>query len=302
MADSPRRPSSAADDLPEVAPPNAGFLVQLFLVPAVIVGIIVCVYLAFYWLAHLGNDPEGYIKALQRNTKGRWQAALNFADDLRGRNGGRLKNDPVLAAKLAAMLGRITDPALPQIGQAAVEAIALLADNLRQAKRGFPDPAAVNDALFAASRSDDATLRSRAAYAIGVAVGPAGSDRLMELLVDGSDNVRYNAAIGLARQGNAAAWETLGEMLALPDVATTPGDESAQARRYKRVVIVVNALRGVGLLIDAGRAAPEAAIVQAITALEKDPAADVREAAAALQLKLGRLATPVEKAESAVAP
>ncbi|MFN9369626.1 MAG: HEAT repeat domain-containing protein [Planctomycetia bacterium] len=345
MADSPRRPSSAADDLPEVAPPNAGFLVQLFLVPAVIVGIIVCVYLAFYWLAHLGNDPEGYIKALQRNTKGRWQAALNFADDLRGRNGGRLKNDPVLAAKLAAildaevasgkprlsgeegdqsrtlcgylcralgefavpeaaapLLGRITDPALPQIGQAAVEAIALLADNLRQAKRGFPDPAAVNDALFAASRSDDATLRSRAAYAIGVAVGPAGSDRLMELLVDGSDNVRYNAAIGLARQGNAAAWETLGEMLALPDVATTPGDESAQARRYKRVVIVVNALRGVGLLIDAGRAAPEAAIVQAITALEKDPAADVREAAAALQLKLGRLATPVEKAESAVAP
>ena len=56
MADSPRRAISP-DDLPPVEPPSAGFLVQLFLVPALIVGIIVCVWLAFHWLAQLGNDP-----------------------------------------------------------------------------------------------------------------------------------------------------------------------------------------------------------------------------------------------------
>lgn len=332
MSDTLRRPLSADDSLPPVEPPNAGFLVQLFLVPAAIVGIIVCVYLAFYWLAHLGNDPEASIKALQRNTEGRWHAALNFANDLRGKDGGRLKNDPALAVKLAAvldaevasgkprlsgdggdqsrtlcgylcralgefavpeaaapLLARITDSSLPQVGQAAVEAITVLAENLRLAKRSFPDPAAVTTALVGASRSDDAALRSRAAYAIGVAAGAAGADRLLELLLDQSENVRFNAAVGLARQGNPAAWEMLGEMLAQPDVATTPGDEESQARRYKRVVVVVNALRGVGLLLDAGRGPSGDAIIKTVEALEMDPARDVREAATALRLKFRRL-------------
>jgi hypothetical protein len=206
MSDLPRRPLSADDTLPPVEPPNAGFLVQLFLVPAVIVGIIVCVYLAFYWLAHLGNDPQASLKALQRNTEGRWHAALNFANDLRGRDGARLKNDPALATQLAAildaevasgrprlttdggeqartlcgylcralgefavpeaaapLLARIADPTIPQVAQAAVEAIAVLAENLKEAKREFPDPAAVSAALLAASRTEDAALRSRAA-------------------------------------------------------------------------------------------------------------------------------------------
>lgn len=342
MSDTPRRPLSADDSLPPVEPPNAGFLVQLFLVPAVIVGIIVCVYLAFFWLAHLGNDPEAAIEALQRNTKGRWQAALNFADDLRGKDGARLKNDPALAVKLAAVLdaevasgkprltgeegdqsrtlcgylcralgefavpeaaaplvARITDSSLPQTGQAAVEAITVLAENLRRAERSFPDPDGVSKALLSASRSDDAGLRSRAAYAIGFAGGAGGTGRLVELLVDQSENVRYNAAVGLARQGDTAAWETLGEMLALPDVETKPGDEEAQARRYKRVVIVVNALRGVGLLMDAAGTVPGDAIVKAVTALEADPVRDVREAAAALRLKVQRRAPQADKAAEA---
>ncbi|GDX95192.1 hypothetical protein LBMAG47_08560 [Planctomycetia bacterium] len=345
MSDLPRRPLSADDTLPPVEPPNAGFLVQLFLVPAVIVGIIVCVYLAFYWLAHLGNDPQASLKALQRNTEGRWHAALNFANDLRGRDGARLKNDPALATQLAAildaevasgrprlttdggeqartlcgylcralgefavpeaaapLLARIADPGIPQVAQAAVEAIAVLAENLHAANREFPDPAAVSAALLAASRTEDAALRSRAAYSIGVAAGDDGNARLRELLVDQSDNVRYNAAVGLARRGDVAAWETLGEMLALPDIAAAPGDEEAQASRYKRVVIVVNALRGAGLLIDAGRVAPAESIVTAIAVLEKDPAQDVREAATALRLKIGRLTTRGGKTAETAAP
>ena len=72
------------DSLPPVEPPSAGFLVQLFLVPAIIVAIIVCVWLAFHWLAHLGNDPQAYVRTLRRDNEGRWQAALNLANDLRG--------------------------------------------------------------------------------------------------------------------------------------------------------------------------------------------------------------------------
>jgi hypothetical protein len=40
MADSIRRTVSQDDSLPPVEPPNAAFLVQLFLVPGVIVAII----------------------------------------------------------------------------------------------------------------------------------------------------------------------------------------------------------------------------------------------------------------------
>jgi uncharacterized protein with von Willebrand factor type A (vWA) domain len=91
-------------------------------------------------------------------------------------------------------------------------------------------------------------------------------------------------------------------MLALPDIAAAPGDEEAQASRYKRVVIVVNALRGAGLLIDAGRVAPAESIVTAIAVLEKDPAQDVREAATALRLKIGRLTTRGGKTAETAAP
>ena len=84
MTEPTRRVVSPDDSLPPVEPPSAAFLVQLFLVPALIVGIIVFVWLAFHWLAQLGNDPEGYVRALKRPSEGRWQAALNLANDLRG--------------------------------------------------------------------------------------------------------------------------------------------------------------------------------------------------------------------------
>ena len=74
---------------------------QLFLVPAIIVGIIICVWLAFHWLAQLGNDPQAAVRSLRRNTEGRWQAALNLANDLRGPGGAKLKADEALAGALA---------------------------------------------------------------------------------------------------------------------------------------------------------------------------------------------------------
>jgi hypothetical protein len=87
-----------------VEPPSAAFIVQLFLVPGLIVAIIVCVWLAFHWLAHLGNDPQAYVRTLRRDNEGRWQAALNLANDLRGPGGGALKSDEGLARELGRIL------------------------------------------------------------------------------------------------------------------------------------------------------------------------------------------------------
>ena len=104
MATSPNQPINPDDSLPPVEPPSAAFLVQLFLVPGVIVAIIVCVWLAFHWLAHLGNDPQAYVRTLRRANEGRWQAALNLANDLRGPTGSGLKSDTKLASELGSIL------------------------------------------------------------------------------------------------------------------------------------------------------------------------------------------------------
>jgi HEAT repeat protein len=325
-----KRPLSADDALPPVEPPSAAFLVQLFLVPGLIVSIIVCVWLAFHWLAHLGNDPQAYVRTLQRANEGRWQAALNLANDLRGPGSAALKQDEPLARELGRILSeevvsgrsgeqsetlrvylcralgefavpaaaaplveRIADASDPQTARAAVEALAVLQANLVAAGRDFADPAAVAAAVIAASQSDDAPLQSAAAFTLGVLGGEASVERLLTLAGATNDDVRFNAALGLARQGRTEAYEGLGEMLALPDTPPGPGDDAAaQSRRYKRALVVVNALRGVALLVDATHEPPPALLVDRLKSAASDPVGDVRSGAAALLKKIERIAVP----------
>jgi len=329
MADSQRR-LSADDALPPVEPPSAAFLVQLFLVPGLIVAIIVCVWLAFHWLAHLGNDPQAYVRTLQRDNEGRWQAALNLANDLRGPGGAALKEDESLALELGRILGeevesgrtgeqsetlrsylcralgefavpaaaaplveRVGDARDPQTARAAVEALAVLATNLAAAGRSLSDAEGVTTAVVNASRSDDVPLRSAAAFTLGVLGGEPATERLLALAGDTVDDIRFNAALALARQGRTEAYEGLGEMLALPDLPVpADADAAAQSQRYKRALVVVNALRGVALLVDSTHEPPPAAVVDRVKAVAADPVGDVRSGAAALLRKIERLATP----------
>jgi HEAT repeat protein len=334
MADPSRRAVTQDDSLPPVEPPSAGFLVQLFLVPAIIVGIIVAVWVAFHWLAQLGNDPEGYLKALRRPTEGRWQAALNLANDLRGPGGTALKEDASLATQLAGILAdevtsgrprsggyggelsralctylcralgefavpdaapplvaRAADVSEPGMARSAVEALAVLASTLAAAGRSFADPAAVEAAVLGASRSDDAGLRSAAAFTLGVVGGDGAADRLAALESDPAEDVRFNAATALARLGRPEAYTTLVGMLGLRDEPAATGDDAAQSVRYRRALIVVNALKAVGLLVDATREPPPESVAGAVKALADDPVADVRTAAVALTAKIDRISS-----------
>ena len=332
MNEQPRHGIRPDDSLPPVEPPSAGFLVQLFVVPLTIVSCGLFVVWGFYWLAQMGNDPESYVRALRRNNEGRWQVALNFANDLRGSGGAALKNDAKLAGDLAGILDdemvsgrtrgsgnaaeqantlcnylcralgefavpeaavplvkRAGDANDPQTAQAAVEALAVLSANLTAAGKSFDDPAAVAAAVLKASTSDLESLRSSAAYTLGVLGGSPAIERLRLLVEDAGDDVRYNAAIGLARQGDEAAWQTIEEMLALPDAVPAAGDQKGQAERYRRAMIVVNAIKGVGLLVDATKRPPPEAVSKLIATLGSDPVADVRTSAAALNRRIGRL-------------
>lgn len=329
----PRAVTLDADDaLPRVEPPSAAFLVQLFVVPGIIVSIIVFVWLAFHWLAQLGNDPEAYVRTLRRASEGRWQAALNLANELRGPGGGTLKQNAKLAGELAAILateiesGRLRgggnsaeqsrtlcgylcralgEFAVPEAAgpllaraadvedlpttRAAVEALSVLATNLTAAGRRFDDPAAVVATVIGCSQSPDAPLRSAAAFTLGVLGGNDASARLVEMLDDGGEDVRFNAAVGLARQGRAESWGTIAEMLALPDEPAAADDQPGQAKRYRRVLIVVNALKAAGLILDETAVPPPGEITDRISGLARDPVGDVRSAATALTARIDRL-------------
>lgn len=102
-----RPPVSADDALPPVEPPSAGFILQLFVIPGIIVFIIVMIWLLFNWLATKGNDPAAFVRELSKNNANRWQAAVNLADALRqsrGEGPDSLKNNKQLAAQVADVL------------------------------------------------------------------------------------------------------------------------------------------------------------------------------------------------------
>ena len=328
MATSSNQPINPDDSLPPVEPPSAAFLVQLFLVPGIIVAIIVCVWLAFHWLAHLGNDPQAYVRTLRRANEGRWQAALNLANDLRGPNGSGLKADIKLASELGSILddeidsGRTGEQsetlrlylcralgefAVPEAApalvrrvnendddpttQAAIEALAVLATNLQNASRSFENKDDVVTAVLAASTSTNSRVRDACGFTLGVLGGEKSIEGLFRLMGDSSTDVRSNAALGGARLGKSDAYEILSEMLSLEDIHLDKKvlDDKTQSERYKRALVVVNALRGVTILIDTTKQAPPTGVIEVIERLQQDPVAEIRSSASAVIKKIDRI-------------
>ena len=106
-------------------------------------------------------------------------------------------------------MARAKNLADPQTARAAVEALAVLTTNLVASGRSFDDAAGVTAAVVAASQSDDAQLRSASAFTLGVLGGPGAVERLGQLAGDVADDVRFNAALALARQGREESYLSL---------------------------------------------------------------------------------------------
>lgn len=98
------------EDLPPVTPPSAGFIVQLFVVPGLIVVAIVAVWLLFGKLAAPDTDWRGQLVELQHpNEHRRWRGALGLAQMLKsdedlGEEGQHLSRNRELAQALADVL------------------------------------------------------------------------------------------------------------------------------------------------------------------------------------------------------
>jgi hypothetical protein len=394
---------------PAVEPPTAGFIVQLFLIPGVIVVVIVAVWLAISGLAQDRTTPQEHLQRLRSNTKQRWHAAMSLASLLSDQGHQPLRFDEAFMAEMAAVLqeevaargmgeedlairnylclglgqfhvtsglGALLkaaeterDPKERPIRGNAITAIVKLAEHVRQplidqmlpeladrlqklaatlppdrqelagklaslaseatelarnasretdlgsatatltasaaelieqarlATTSAPGAAAELSLLVATisahaqhvrnvqwvpdgelarvltlaahdRRTDDSrVLRERAVFAISV-IGGEGLEEVAKLLDDGSANVRYNAATGMARHGRAdpQVIDVLGEMLD-PDDERGLETEKEVNRPFKQRLILLNGLKATRILAARNQAADLAPLTEAVRAL-----------------------------------
>lgn len=329
MSEIPQQPKSVSPDdaLPPIEPPSAGFLVQLFLIPGLIVAIIVVVWLLFHWLAQMGNDPRDYVKKLRGNNEVRWQAAVNLAGALHGAAGDEIKHDAAVATDLGQILAdeiktgsmeerpinlRIylsralgefqVEAALPalltaattqrddteiDVRRAAIHGLASLADNLKKENPDWKN-ADLLTTLIETSKSENDNLRGETAFALGiVADQPEAEQRLVQMLDDPHPDARFNAATGLARRGNAAALSMLLDMLS-SDQSLATKEEKPENRAEKQAQVNVNGLRALVLLADANHDVDLSSAEPAVKQLADSKIQAIREAAIAARERLSR--------------
>jgi len=222
----------AADDaLPPVEPPSAGFILQLFVVPGVIVAVIVLVFLTFTWLARK-SDPQKYIAALQRPGPGRWQAAATLADVLRDGRYEEFRRDEDACRALAAMLQEEIRRGDEEVGRSE-NAIKLRQFLCRVLGEFHIDAglAALIEAATTVRYPAELDVQCWALDGLCVLAGsseqgpqvlsPEDRDRLTDVLLDLAGDqhapVRYRVAYGLGVVGGDRAAQRLEAMLADPN-------------------------------------------------------------------------------------
>jgi len=332
MTDTPsdpsQRPRTTPDDaLPPVEPPSAGFIVQLFIIPAVIVAVIVIVWALFNWLAHMGTDPRSYVAALRRNNESRWQEAVNLANELNKTGNEKIKQDAELARELADLLndeieaggldekpvtlrvylcrvlGEFHVPdVLPTLNKAArterdererdvrlaaLQGLARLIPNLNADHLQQNEP--LTETLIAASTDPSNVIRYHAAYTLGVLGGAAAGKQLEVLLDDGDVDVRMNAATGLARHGDPACIDVLAKMLDADDAEAATTENEQAAKVGKQITVQLNALEAAAQLRQTNADADLGKLADAVARLiATGPQADVRAKAEEVKRLLAR--------------
>jgi HEAT repeat protein len=174
----PQEPPRSADDvLPPVEAPSAGFLLQLFFIPLVIVTIIVSIWGMFSWLVHLGSDPRDLVKDIRAMNDASWQKAYTLSDALRNPEYDALKEDVGLARDLADLL-------IEQIESGRMDENRLrLRIYLARALGEFRIPVVAPALVMAATTQREEVelaVRRTAVEGLALLVGHVGHERLRE--------------------------------------------------------------------------------------------------------------------------
>lgn len=254
---------------PLVAAP--ALAVQFFLIPLAVVAVAVTVYVGFRSLLADNRSAQEYLVEIRNGgSNRRWPAAYELSRlmaDPKVRADRSLapalvkafqesKDDARVRRYLALAIGRL-DPPLPS------DAVAVLTHALDDpdsetrisviwALGSSGDPVVVSrlEALYSAPDSD-AGVRKMIVYALGALPGDSQLTTLRTALQDSAPDVRWNAAVGLARHGSHEGVPVLRQMLDRPYVERTvrrdirqDGDEDPIAD------VMISALRAAATLKD----------------------------------------------------
>jgi len=281
---SPRSPLAAAPAL----------AVQFFLIPLTVVAVTVTVYVGFRSLLADDRSPKEYLAEIRNGgSDRRWPAAYELSRlmaDPKVRADKTLapalvkafqesKNDPDVRRYLALAIGRL-DPPLP------ADAVADLAHALDDpdsqtrisviwALGSSGDEAVVSRLLPLYHAPDtDAGIRKMVVYALGALPGDTQIDTLRTALQDAAPDVRWNAAVALARHGRGEGTAVLREMIDRAYVERTVKRDVRQDDDQDPIAdVMISGIR-------AGAAIKDASLRPAIETLsQQDRSMKVRQAA-----------------------
>jgi hypothetical protein len=207
--------------------------VQFFLIPLVVVAVTAGVYIGFRSLLADDRSAQEYLTEIQRGgSDRRWPAAYELSrlmSDPKVRADKTLapalvkafqqsKGDQQVRRYLALAIGRL-DPPLPpdavaDLTQALDDPDSETRISIIWALGSSGDAAVVSRLVPLYTAPDaDAGIRKMVVYALGALPGEAQIDTLRTALEDPVPDVRWNAAVALARHGNKAGVPVLRQML-----------------------------------------------------------------------------------------
>ncbi len=259
------------DIAPRSTPVGAPALaVQFFLIPLAVVAVTALVYMGFRSMLTDERTPQEYLAEIQSGgSSRRWPAAYELsrlmsdpavrADRtlvpalLKAYNSAK-DDDPRVRRYLALAIGRM-DPPLP--ADAIADLSAALDDADGEARisaiwaLGSSGDVSVVPRLLPLYESGDAGIRKMVVYAVGALPGDTQVPMLQRALQDAAPDVRWNAAVGLARHGSHAGVGVLGQMLdrvyvesTVKRVARPDADQDPVAD------VIISGLRAVAVLKD----------------------------------------------------
>lgn len=206
--------------------------VQFFLVPLAVVALTVLVYVGFRAMLVDQRSAQDYLAEIRTGgTSRRWPAAYELSRlmaDPKVRADRTLApalvaafeaakdDDPRVRRYLALALGRL-DPPLP--ARAVADLTQALEDGDSEARimtiwaLGSSGDPAVAPRLEPLYHSGDAGVRKMVVYALGALPGESQVETLRTALEDEAPDVRWNAAVALARHGSRDGVPVLRQML-----------------------------------------------------------------------------------------
>ena len=268
--------------------------VQFFLIPLTVVAVTVTVYVGFRSLLADDRSPKDYLAEIRNGgSDRRWPAAYELSrlmSNPKVRGDKTLapalvkafqdsKDDPDVRRYLALAIGRL-DPPLPP--DAIADLTKALDDPDSQTRisviwaLGSSGDEAVVPKLIPLfhAQDGDAGIRKMVVYALGALPGESQIDTLRTALQDTTPDVRWNAAVALARHGRSEGASVLHEMVDRAYVEKTVKREVRQDDDQDPIAdVMISGIR-------AGAAIKDPSIKPAIQKLsQEDRSMKVRQAA-----------------------